>query len=85
VADEGEVLQSIVQQMHNEDVEAAAMDEHENSSDEEFSVPSEWANTGFGNPMVAEHRDQKYEYRENEVVQGASYSSSGDVKDAVKR
>ena len=85
VADEGEVLQSIVQQMHNEDVEAAAMDEHENSSNEEFHVPSEWANTGFGNPMVAEQRDQEYEYRENEVVQGARYLRCEDVKDAVKR
>ena len=85
VADEGEVLQSIVQQMHNEDMEAAQMEEHEYSSDEDYPIPSQWSNPGFGNPMVADSREQECEYRGNEVVQEAKYSSSGDVKDAVKR
>ena len=35
--------------------------------------------------MVADSKEQECEYRENEVVQEAKYSSSGDVKDAVKR
>ena len=61
VADEGEVLQSIVQQMHNEDMEATEIDEHENSADEDFYVPSEWTNPGFGNPMVHDPREQECE------------------------
>ena len=74
-----------VQQMHNEDMEAAQMEEHEYSSDEDYPIPSQWSNPGFGNPMVADSREQECEYRGNEVVQGSKYSSSGDVKDAVKR
>jgi len=71
--------------MHNEDIEAAQMEEHEYSSDEDYPVPSEWINPGFGNPMLADWKEQECEYRENELVQEAKYSSSGDVKDAVKR
>jgi hypothetical protein len=85
VADEGEVLPSIVQQMHNESMEAAHMEEYEYSSDEEYPIPSQWSNPGFGNPMVSDARQQEHEYRENEVVKGAKYSSGDDVKDAVKR
>ena len=35
--------------------------------------------------MIAAPSEQECEYRGNEVVQGARYSSSGDFKDAVKR
>jgi len=35
--------------------------------------------------MVHDPREQECEYRENEVVHGAKYSSSADVKNAVKR
>ena len=58
VADEGEILPSIVQQMHNEDMEAAQMEEHEYSSDEDYPIPSQWSNPGFGNPMVADSRER---------------------------
>ena len=39
VADEGEILPAIVQQMQTEDMEAAQMEEQEYSSDEDFLVP----------------------------------------------
>ena len=68
VADEGEILPAIVQQMQTEDMEAAQMEEHEYSSDEDYPVPSEWINPRFGNPMVVDSKEQECEYRENEVV-----------------
>ena len=44
----------------------------------------EWRDKGFGNPVIQDIRGNEYEYRENEVVQGAKYSSIEAVKDDVK-
>ena len=44
----------------------------------------EWRDKGFGNPVIQEIRSNEYEYRENEVVQGAKYPSIEAVKVAVK-
>jgi hypothetical protein len=57
VVDEGKILPSIVQQMHTEDMEAAQMEEHEYSLDEDYPAPSEWINPRFGNPMVANSKE----------------------------
>ena len=70
VADLGETVPSIVQQMENENLEATHMEEYGDSSDEEYPVPSDWRNPGFGNPIAHDARTNKFQYRENEVVQG---------------
>ena len=85
VADEDKRFPSIVQQMENENVEAAWMEEHLDSSDEEYPVPAEWSNPGFGNPVAFDGRQQECEYRDIEVVKGAKYPSVDAVKEAVKR
>ena len=50
------------------------MQEYGDSSDEEGDqVLAEWREQGLANPMVQDGRYLEWEYRENEVVQGAKY------------
>lgn len=84
VADLGERVPSIVQEMENENLEAAQMEEYGDSSDEEYPIPADWNNPGFGNPVAFDGRRNECDYRENEVVKGAMYHSSEAVKEAVK-
>ena len=87
VADEGEIMPSIVQQMENETMEAAAVANCDDLSDEDeqFVRPTEWRNPGFGTHEAYDAKHQEFEYRENEVVVGAKYNTSAAMKDAVKR
>ncbi|WVZ59641.1 hypothetical protein U9M48_009755 [Paspalum notatum var. saurae] len=72
LADEGERIPSIVQQMQNEDDEFAQAQEigEESDEDEDYPIPGEWREHGFGNPVVHDAKQQEWEYRDNEVVQG---------------
>ena len=56
----------------------------DSSDDENYPLLGEWRDKGFGNPVIQNIRGNEYEYRENEVVQGAKYPSIEAVKDAVK-
>jgi hypothetical protein len=86
VADEGERIPEIVQQMQNEDQEAEAVEECSDSSDEDVDpVPADWRVRGFGNPVVQDTRVQEWDYRANEVVQRAKYATIDAVKEAVKQ
>ena len=61
-------------EMEAEDHAAMEMEEHEGSSDDkQYSLPKELKEYGFGNHVVEDVRHQEWEYRENEVVQGATY------------
>jgi len=85
VADEGERIPSIMDNMAAEDQEANEMEEHADSSDDEgYELPTEWKEQGFGNPVVEDISHQEWEYRGNEVVQGARYADIEAVKDVVK-
>ena len=44
----------------------------------------EWCEEGFGNLVVQDIKSSEFEYRVNEIVQGAKYRTIEDVKDAVK-
>ena len=44
----------------------------------------EWRKDGFGNPVVQDIRYPEFEYRVNEIIQGAKYRTIEDVKDAMK-
>ena len=44
----------------------------------------EWREEGFANPVVQDIKSSEFEYRVNEIVQGAKYRTIEDVKDAVK-
>jgi MULE transposase domain/Domain of unknown function (DUF1979)/MuDR family transposase len=95
-ADEGEIIPGIVEQMEEEDLLAAADDEGESSDEDDGSVPARpsttdddsvpacWRSTGFGNPVVSDGPGREWEYRQNEIVQGAKYPSIEDVREAVK-
>ena len=56
----------------------------DSSDDEDYPLLGEWRDKGFGNPVIQNIRSNEYEYRENEVVQGAKYPSIEVVKDAMK-
>ena len=85
LADEGERIPGIVEAVQNEDQEARMMEEcGDSSDDEDYPLLGEWRDKGFGNPVIQDIRSNEYEYRENEVVQGAKYPSIEAVKDAVK-
>ena len=59
------------------------MEEHEGSSDDEqYSLPKEWKEHSSVNHVVEDVRHQEWEYRGNEVVQGATYPTIEAVKDA---
>ena len=71
--------------MKAEDHAAMEMEEHEGTSDDEqYSLPKEWKEHGFGNHVVEYVRHQEWEYKGNEVVQGATYPNIEAVKDAVR-
>ena len=72
-------------EMETEDHAAMEMEEHEGSSDDEqYPLPKEWKEHDFGNHVVEDVRHQEWEYRGNEVVQGATYPNIEAVKDAVR-
>ena len=74
LTDEGERIHSIVDEMEAEDQTAMEMEEYEGSSDDEqYSLPKEWKEHGFGSHVAEDVRNQEWEYRGNEIVQGATY------------
>ena len=84
LADEGERIHSIVDEMEAEDQTAMEMEEYEGSSDnEQYSLPKEWKEHGFDRHVAEDVRNQEWEYRGNEVVQGATYLNIEAVKDLV--
>ena len=52
----------------------------DSSDDKDYPLIGEWRDKGFGNPVIQDIRGNEYEYRENEVVQGAKYPSIEAVK-----
>ena len=70
-----------------EAADQAEMDMEEDdwsSEDEQYVLPKEWKEHGFDNPVVEDVRHQEWEYRGNEIVQGATYPNIEAVKDAVR-
>jgi hypothetical protein len=83
VADEGENIPRIVEQLRDEDHE---FDEAMNadSSDDDKDVPEEWVSSDFSHLVIDKGSSVPSDCRENEVVQSARYQSIDDVKEAVK-
>jgi hypothetical protein len=83
VADEGENIPFIVEQLQDKKRE---LDEAMNadSSDDDKDVPEEWVSSDFRHLVVDEGSSVPWDCRENEVVQGARYHSIDEVKEAVK-
>jgi hypothetical protein len=83
VADEGENVPFIFEQLQDEERE---LDETMNadSSDDDEDVPEEWVSSDFSHLVVDEGSSVPSDCRENEVVQGARYHSIDEVKEAIK-
>jgi hypothetical protein len=83
VADEGENVPRIVEQLRHEDHE---LDEAMNadSSDDDEDVPEEWVSSDFSHLVIDEGPSVPWDSGENEVVQAARYQSIDEVKEAVK-
>ena len=65
LADEGERIPGIVEDMEKEDQDAQIMEQCGDSSDDEdderFPVLGEWREEGFGNPVVQDIRSSEFE------------------------
>ena len=60
LADEGKRIQNIVEEMEAEDQAAMDMEEDDWSfDDEQYALPKEWKEHGFGNPVVEDVRHQE--------------------------
>jgi hypothetical protein len=82
VADEGENIPFIVEQLQDKERE---LDEAMNadSSDDDDDVPEEWVSSDFSH-LVDDGSSGPSDCRENEIVQGARYHLIEEVKEAVK-
>jgi hypothetical protein len=71
VADEGENIPRIVEQLRDEDRE---LDEAMNadSSDDDEDVPEEWVSSDFSHLVIDEGPSMPWDCRENEVIHGAT-------------
>ena len=83
LADEGERIPGIVEEIEKEDQDALIMEQCGDSSDDEnderFPVLGEWCEEGFGNLVVQDIKSSEFEYIVNEIVQGAKYRTIEDV------
>ena len=84
VADEGETVGAIVDEMEREDSDNERVEEGDSSDEETDINPAEWASEDFSGLIVSEEDSVRWEYKENEVIQGAIYSRAEDMKEAVK-
>jgi hypothetical protein len=64
--------------------ERALKDDSSDDEDESI-VPSDWESYDFSQLIVTPGVSVAWEYRENEVSEGALYANSEELKDAVKR
>ncbi|XP_066162566.1 uncharacterized protein [Oryza sativa Japonica Group] len=84
VADEGERISTIVGEMDREDSDNEQA-EGDASSDEEGDVmPTDWTNEDFSGLIISEGHHLPWEYKDNEVIEGATYAHKEDMKEAVK-
>ena len=88
LADEGEVVEAVVQRMDLEDRDYMALSEDEGSDDEDDvdqqAVPSDWNTYQFDNLVVNEGSCVPCEYDQRGVRQGAMYKCKEVVQEAVK-
>jgi len=85
VADEGETVGAIVDEMEKEDSDNERVEEDDSSDDDENNInPAEWASDDFSGLVISEGENVRWEYKENEIIEGARYGNGEDMKEAVK-
>ncbi|XP_040379866.1 uncharacterized protein LOC121054425 [Oryza brachyantha] len=72
--------------MEREDSDNERVDDEESTDEECVDVyPSEWSNEDFSGLQIREGHHVPWEYKENEVIQGARYRDKEDLTEAVKQ
>ena len=84
VTDEGERVPTIVDEMEREDSDNEQAEGNASSDEEDDVMPVDWTNEDFSGLVISEGHHVPWEYKENEVIQGARYAHKEDLKEAVK-
>nr|CAE04262.3 OSJNBa0089N06.23 [Oryza sativa Japonica Group] len=84
MADEGERVGIIVDEMEREDSDNEEADDDASSDEESDVMATDWANEDFSGLVISEGDHVPWEYKENEVIEGARYAHKDEMKEAVK-
>nr|AAP54225.2 Transposable element protein, putative, MuDR [Oryza sativa Japonica Group] len=84
MADEGERVGIIVDEMEREDSDNEEADDDASSDEEGDVMATDWANEDFSGLVISEGDHVPWEYKENEVIDGARYAHKDEMKEAVK-
>ncbi|BAF04180.1 Os01g0190900 [Oryza sativa Japonica Group] len=84
MADEGERVSIIVDEMEREDSDNEEADDDASSDEEGDVMATDWANEDFSGLVISEGDHVPWEYKENEVIEGARYAHKDEMKEAVK-
>nr|ABA91612.1 retrotransposon protein, putative, Ty3-gypsy subclass [Oryza sativa Japonica Group] len=84
MADEGERVGIIVDEMEREDSDNEEADDDASSDEEGDVMATDWANEDFSGLVISEGDHVPWEYKENEVIEGARYAHKDEMKEAVK-
>ncbi len=84
VADEGERISTIVDEMKREDSDNEQAEGYASSDEEGDVMPTDWTNEDFSGLVISEGHHVPWEYKDNEVIEGATYAHKEDMKEAVK-
>nr|ABG22596.1 Transposable element protein, putative, MuDR [Oryza sativa Japonica Group] len=84
MADEGERVGIIVDEMEREDSDNEQAEDDASSDEEGDVMATDWANEDFSGLVISEGDHVPWEYKENEVIEGARYAHKDEMKEAVK-
>ncbi|BAH91262.1 Os01g0708200 [Oryza sativa Japonica Group] len=82
MADEGERVGIIVDEMEREDSDNEEVDDDASSDEEGDVMATDWANEDFSGLVISEGDHVPWEYKENEVIEGARYAHKDEMKEA---
>nr|AAG21901.1 hypothetical protein [Oryza sativa Japonica Group] len=82
MADEGERVGIIVDEMEREDSDNEEADDDASSDEEGDVMATDWANEDFSGLVISEGDHVPWEYKENEVIDGARYAHKDEMKEA---
>lgn len=84
MADEGERVGIIVDEMEREDSDNEEADDDVLSDEEGDVMVTDWVNEDFSGFVISEGDYVFWEYKENEVIEGVRYVYKDEMKEAVK-
>nr|ABG22009.1 transposon protein, putative, Mutator sub-class [Oryza sativa Japonica Group] len=84
MADEGERVGIIVDEMEREDSDNEQAEDDASSDEEGDVMATDWANEDFSGLVISEGDHVPWEYKENEVIEGARYAHKDEIEEAVK-